>query len=437
MNTKTLTARTVVSLAVFSMAAPAARAAEDFVPLFNGRDLSGWVRVNVAPKTFSVKDGMIVCNGKPTGELRTERMYENFILELEYRHMKPGGNAGVFVWSDAITAPGQPFIRSIEVQVLDGHNSEVATSHGDVFAIHGARMKPDRPHPRGWSRCLPSERRALPAGRWNHYRITCNDGSIKLGVNGKEVSGGTGCSPRKGYICLESEGGVVHFRNLRIRELPSTTPPPEEIAVADRGFQSLYSGVDFTGWKYGKEHEGHWTAKGWILDYDGKGKTLWTEKEYGDFELVVDWRWRRNPVKRLRPVILPSGDYAVDENGRRQQLEVLDAGDSGIFLRGSGRTQINIWCWPVGSGELWSIRNDKGLPPEVRAGAVPKVKADKPIGRWNRFHITMKGERLTVVLNGQAVIDNALVPGVKPRGPIALQHHGDPIQFANIFIREL
>ncbi len=413
-------------------------AGEDgFVPLFNGKDLSGWANVNVAPNTFTVKDGLIICNGKPTGELRTERMYENFILELEYRHMVPGGNAGVFIWSDALTAPGQPFIRAIEVQVLDGRNSDSYTSHGDVFAIHGAVMKPDRPHPGGWMRCLPSERRAKPAGEWNHYRLTCNDGSLKLAVNGKEVSGGSGCKPRKGYICLESEGGIVHFRNLRIKELESTQPQPEEVAEAARGFQSLYTGVDLAGWKYEKEHEGHWTAKDWILDYDGKGKDLWTEKEYGDFELVADWRWTRKPVKRMHPVILPSGDYAVGEDGKELQVEGLDAGDSGIYLRGSGRNQINIWCWPSGSGELWSIRGDKNLPPEVRAAAVPRVKADKPIGQWNRFHITMKGDRLAVILNGKKVIEDALIPGIKPRGAIALQHHGDPIQFANLFIREL
>ena len=79
-------------------------------------------------------------------------------------------------------------------------------------------------------RCLPSERRAKPAGEWNHYRVTCNDGVITLAVNGKVVSGGSACSPRKGYICLESEGSPVEFRDIRIKELPSTDPKPEEIA---------------------------------------------------------------------------------------------------------------------------------------------------------------------------------------------------------------
>src|SRR5260221_7350083 len=182
-----------------------AKDAEKFVPLFNGKDLTGWVPVNVAPGTFTVKDGMIVSTGKPTGTMRTEKMYENFVLELEWRHMVPGGNAGVFIWGDPLTAVGTPFSRGIEVQVLDGRNSDTYTSHGDVFSIWGAHMKPDRPHPKGAERCLPSEWRCKPSPEWNHYRITCNDGVLKLAVNGKEVSGGSSCRPRKGYICLESE----------------------------------------------------------------------------------------------------------------------------------------------------------------------------------------------------------------------------------------
>ncbi len=419
-----------------------ARAEDDgFVPLFNGRDLSGWVNVNCAPNTFTVRDGMIVSTGVPTGVMRTERMYENFVLELEYRHMKPGGNAGLFVWSDALPAPGVPFTRSIEVQILDGVNTDNYTSHGDVFAIHDATFQPDRPHPAGWMRCLPSERRAKPAGEWNHYRVTCNDRSIKLAVNGKEVSGGTMASPCKGYICLESEGSECHFRNLRIKELPSTNPPAEKVARAAEGFQSLYTGVDLSGWKQDEGHKGHWRPLDWRLDYDGKSeaadKDLWTEKEYGDFTLICDWRFTGQPKPTLRPVILPNGDYAVDENGQQKMVEVPDAGDSGIYLRGDSKSQINIWCWPIGSGEVYGYRTDKSQPPEVRAGVTPKVRADKPIGQWNRFEITLRGDRLTVVLNGTTVIENAQLPGVRERGPIALQHHGDPIQFANLFIKEL
>jgi hypothetical protein len=98
--------------------------AAEWEPLFNCNYLSGWVPVNVAPKTFTVRDGIIVSTGKPTGVLRTEKQYENFEIELDWKHIVPGGNAGLFVWSDPITALGEPFTRAIEDQVLDGHHTE-------------------------------------------------------------------------------------------------------------------------------------------------------------------------------------------------------------------------------------------------------------------------------------------------------------------------
>jgi hypothetical protein len=403
--------------------------------------LTGWAVVNVAPNTFTVRDGMIVSTGVPTGTLRTEKQYENFIVELEWRHMKPGGNAGLFVWGDPITAVGQPFSRGIEVQILDGRNSDVYTSHGDIFPIWGAAMEPDRPHPKGSSRCLPSEHRCKPSPEWNHYRVVCNDGVIKLSVNGKEVSGGSECNPRKGYLCLESEGSECHFRNLRICELPSTNPSPEEIALDAEGFAPLYTGIDLSGWKSEKGHAGHWQPKDWVLAYDGQSeaedKNLWTEKEFGNFVMVCDWKLTGKPQRTARPVLLPSGDEAKDDQGNPKMEEVHDAGDSGIYLRGSSKAQVNIWSWPAGSGEVWGYRTDKDQPAAVRAACTPRVKADKPAGQWNRFIITMRGDRLTVKLNGQTVIDNAQLPDVPSRGPIALQHHGDPVQFANLFIREL
>jgi len=202
-----------------------------FRPLFNGKDLAGWVNVNLRPDTFSVRDGVIYCTGKPAGVMRTDRHYENFVLELEWRHLKPKGNAGLFIWSDAKPVSHPRFTRSIEVQILDGRETNSYTSHGDVFAIHGAKMTPDRPHPGGWMRCLPSEKRCKPSPEWNHYQVTCNDGTIQLAVNGKVVSGGSKITPRKGYICLESEGAPIEFRNIRIKELPSTGATAEETAT--------------------------------------------------------------------------------------------------------------------------------------------------------------------------------------------------------------
>ena len=135
-------------------------AEDDFKPLFNGKDLDGWVNVNCAPETWSVIDGQIICTGKPTGILRTKKQYENFILELEWKHLHKDGNAGLFIHSDDITAPGKPFSRSVECQVMDGN-------HGDVFAIHGASMTRDNEDPFyriGWMRTFPREERANPYG---------------------------------------------------------------------------------------------------------------------------------------------------------------------------------------------------------------------------------------------------------------------------------
>ncbi len=203
---------------------------DGFVPLFDGKTLDGWVNVNTAADTWSVRDGLLHCTGQPTGALRTPRQYENFILELEWRHLKAGGNAGVFIWASPLAAPGVPFLRAIEVQVLDhGYgNTESHTTHGDVFAIHGATMKPFAPS-KGM-RSFPTEQRSKPSPEWNHYRITCQDGTIRLAVNGKEVSGGSECVWRKGYIGLESEGSPVDWRNIRIKELPSTGATAEQSA---------------------------------------------------------------------------------------------------------------------------------------------------------------------------------------------------------------
>jgi len=416
---------------------------EEFVSLFNGSNLEGWVNVNCAPETWTVRDEMIICSGVPTGVLRTEKQYENYILELEWRHMVKGGNAGLFIHSDDLPVTGKPFTRSTEVQILDGQNTGSYTSHGDVFGIQGATMTPDKLHPNGWMRSLPSEQRCNPAGQWNHYRIESRNGTIALAVNGKVVTLAFHANPRKGYICLESEGGVVHFRNIRICELPGSNPPDDVVAQKDRGFRSLYNGLDLRGFKQAPGNKGHWNAKDWILDYDGKSeakgddRNLWTEEEFGNFTLIVDWRLPDKPTADNVPVILPDGSEANDAMGKPLTVPVMDAGDSGIYLRSVSKSQINIWNWPVGSGEIWGYRRDNNMPPEVRSGATPILNADNPVGQWNRFEITAIGDKVTVVLNGKTVIREARLPGLPERGPIALQHHGDHIQFANIYIKEL
>lgn len=412
-----------------------------FVSLFNGT-LSGWTNVNTFPTTWSVgadeRGGPVIhCSGSPTGVLRTNEQFENFVLEMEWRHLKPQSNAGLFVWSDAITARGQPFTRSVEVQVMDGMEGQGYSSDGDVFPIHGAVMTP-LTRPSG-SRAMPLEKRMNGSPMWNHYRVECINGELSLAVNGKVVTRGKDIAPRKGYICLESEGGPIDFRNIRIKVLPASSPglSPEQVAGVDEGFVSLLSDEELSQWDLSSENAAHWAMDDWVLRYDGKGTHLATKKQYRNYELIADWRFPGKAKDDKVPVILPDGTSKVDAAGGIVTEPIKNAGDTGIYLRGTERSQVNIWCWPIGSGELWDVRNDKNVSKEVRAGATPKTCADAPAGQWNRFRIRLVGDRVTVDLNGKRVIENAQIPGINERGPILLQHHGDAVEWANIYIKEL
>src|SRR5262249_45263826 len=163
------------------------------------------------------------------------------------------------------------------------------------------------------------------------------------------------------------------------------------------------------------------------------------------------WRFKTTEKGYLNkvPIILPDGTHKKDENGKEIKVEIEDV-DSGIYLRGQADAQVNIWMWPVGSGEAWGYRTKKTSPPWVKAPVTPRKKRDRRRGEWTTCEITMKGDRLWVKLNGETVIENAQLPGVAASGPIALQHHGSwdakkgawtgppsLIQFKNIFIHEL
>ncbi|MEZ6141773.1 MAG: DUF1080 domain-containing protein [Zavarzinella sp.] len=269
---------------------------DGFVSIFNGKDLSGWHNVNCHPSTFFVKDGKIITTGKPTGFLRSLKHYENFILEMEWMHINKEevGNSGLFIWGDPLPAIGSPYTRGIEVQVLVNLEKENAyTSHGDIFSIWGATCVPDRPHPMGWARCLPSERRCKGGGEWNHYRVEAINGSVKLHVNGKEVSGVTKSSPRKGYIALESEGAECHFRNIRIKELPSTQPKATEIAELAKDHLLMFNGLDMTGWEFSKEHAKQWSYGGGNLRTKATDRPipLTFETPLANGELQFDFRY--------------------------------------------------------------------------------------------------------------------------------------------------
>jgi len=203
---------------------------------------------------------------------------------------------------------------------------------------------------------------------------------------------------------------------------PDDNKPPE-------GFVALFNGKDLTGWQglveinkrakdpaeYAKQVEAanakvlpNWTVKDGILYYDGKSQSLQTVKDYGDFELMMDWKLEKN-------------------------------GDSGIYIR--GQPQIQIWdpasptAKNVGSGGLFNNQKNPNKALKV---------ADKPVGEWNHFHITVKGDKVTVILNGEKVVDETVLENYFERGqplpevgPIELQHHGDRLWFKNMYIKEL
>lgn len=251
------------------------------------------------------------------------------------------------------------------------------------------------------------------------------------------------------------------MRNIILLTVAAFSLAISRPAAADDGFTSLFNGKDFTNWKVPEGDNGHWKIIDGVIDYDAeseapKDKNLWTEKEYGDFTFRCDWRIKATPYLNPRvPVIRLDGTHKRDADGKPITMTLPDS-DSGILLRGAEiggaarfqKAQVNIWCWPYGSGEVYGYRMDESMPISVRAGVLPKQNADNNIGEWNTFEITVRGDRLTVVNNGHKVIDNAELPGLPTRGPVGLQHHGSKkngewtsppalVQFRNIAIKEL
>ncbi len=392
-----------------AFSAPPAEDEEGFVPLFDGKSLDGWMGAK-----YLVENGMLVCPAKGGGTILTKKQYDNFILRFEFR-LTPGGNNGV-----AIRAPakGNPAYQGMEIQILDNSSPRYAKLrpaqyHGSIYDV------------------VPAKRGALkPVGEWNSEEIVAHGQFIKVTLNGqvivdanldeitdpKVLKNHPGLKRPRGHIGFMGHGSRVEFRNIRIKELLNVPPP---------GYVALFNGKDLTGWKglvanppkrakmtpeelaaaQKKADEimrAHWSVQDGILVFDGQGQNLCTAKDYGDFDLWVDWK-------------------------------IEPGGDSGIYLRGT--PQVQIWDRPEGSGGLY---NNKKNPSK------PLKRADNPPGEWNTFRIIMVGDKVTVYLNGQLVVDNVTMENywerdkpIYPTGPIELQSHRSKLWFKNIFIREL
>lgn len=208
---------------------------DDTQPGWHALTAHDFTKVNSADDTWTWKDDLLMCTGSPTSVMRTQKIYRNFEMVVEWCHQKPAGNSGVFVWTtpesiEKLTSSKQPGLPDgIEVQILDhafteqmkaaGKATDWFGTNGDVFPVRVQMTPIGKTSPNG-ERSFPRKLLSKGHGQWNHYYIRAINGEVRLWVNGEEVSGGTNCNPAQGYLCLESEGSPIHFRHLRIRELP-------------------------------------------------------------------------------------------------------------------------------------------------------------------------------------------------------------------------
>jgi hypothetical protein len=240
-------------------------------------------------------------------------------------------------------------------------------------------MKPFGRH-RG-ERSFPSEERSKGTPEWNHYRIVCTNGVLRLSVNGKEVSGGEDCNYRKGYLALESEGAPVEFRNVRIQELPSSHTPVNLTAPEDTGLRTIFTGLDLRGWKTNAATVQRWGVRGERLSLRGgeanPDATLWSEKDYGDAEFVFDCR----PAKPADGKPMP--------------------------------------------------------PPTVVVRGVEVELADASAGNYQRYSITAKGNEIVVKRGDKESQRVPLPTSAKTREPFGLRDIGAAMELMNLYAREL
>jgi hypothetical protein len=449
--------------------------AQQWIPLFNGKNLDGWTpKFAEMPlgenhnNIFRVEGGLLKVSYADSakfdgrfGHLFYKTPYSHYRIRGEVRftgEQAAGGpewafrNNGFMLHCQApeTMALKQPFPNSIEMQFL-GNAPEKGPGFsnrpmGNLFTP-GTKVTLKGKESEGGGDTSSSE--PFSGLEWVSVEAEVRGGDeIIHYVNGKEVLRyqnmklDDGTPLASGYIAIQAETHNTEFRKIELLPLPGNQCVPN-------GMTSLFDGKSLDGWRLGPKSEGHWKIVDGVIDYDAlAGEHLWTNESFGDFELHVDWRIKETHGLYDVPTVLPDGSHKKDADGKDITTPTPNA-DSGILLRGEMKSQCNIWCWPIGSGEVYGYRMDNNMPPEVRAAVTPKLRADKPVGEWNRFIIRMIGDRLTVSLNGQVVIENAQLPGIPTSGPIGFQHHGGRekdgtydnasalVQFRNVFIRKL
>tara|TARA_R110002049_G_scaffold309268_1_gene519567 strand:- start:90731 stop:91507 length:777 start_codon:yes stop_codon:yes gene_type:complete len=233
-----------------------------------------------------------------------------------------------------------------------------------------------------------------------------------------------------------------------VADEPSGQPPGflKQEQLTELGFHPLLAPDDPTleKWNATETHSSHWIVRDGVIRYDGDcGKLtgderhLWSKQSFRDLQCYVEWRFPSEPTPQPQPIVLWNGDFLRDEHGKRITRLGLDAGDSGILFRGTMACQANIWCQELGSGEVNAYRTNNKLTTRLRQSCIPFARADNPIGQWNAFLITLQNDRLSVQLNGQPVVKTRRLPNLPESGPIGFQHHGDAVEFRNIWVKEL
>lgn len=418
-------------LVCIAMVGAAANAfAGEWQPLFDGKSLNGW---EGATNGYVAVDGVLKCQKNAGGKIVTSKEYADFEMEFEFK-LTPGANNGLGI---RCKPTGDAAYEGMELQILDDTAPQYANLkpyqyHGSIYGVVPAK--------RGHQK---------PIGEWNHERVTAVGDHIKVELNGVVITEARldqlepvdgkkhpGLHWPTGRIGFLGHGAELEFRNIRIREIAKTPP---STATADNtpppGFDALFNGRDLTGWKglvadpikrakmtpeqlaaaqqkADESMRAHWRVEDGQLVFDGKGQSLCSLKDYGDFELWVDWK------------IPPKGDSGIYVRGS-PQIQIWDTENADGFKHGCDK----------GSGALWN--NQKG-------GNRPLVKADKPVGQWNSMFVRMVGEKVTVKLNDQLVLDNVVMENywdrsqpIFPTGQIELQNHGNELRFKNVYVREL
>lgn len=436
-----LCASATFSLAELAPAGPTLKMLEeikDWEPLFDGSTLKGW-----KGEGYAVENGAIYCTPKGSF-LQTEKEYGDFVLDFEFQ-LTAGANNGIGL---RYPGSGDAAYAGMEIQVLDDRHEKYKglqtwQYHGSVYGVQPSTQ---------------AEKSLLkPIGEWNRQQILCIGDHVKVILNGETITDVylTGKKPihdakhpglerTAGTIAFCGHGDRVGYRNLKVKHFAPAAPVLSGNAdnTAPAGFTALFNGKDLTGWKglmkgpaeypAGRRNlspeqsaelekdaeavmKGAWSVKNGELHYTGKGRSLATDKKYGDFDFYVDWKIPANADSGIYLRGLP-------------QVQIWDPANAGQFQHGNQK----------GSGGLW---NNSG---PGKDGKDPLVKADKAIGEWNTFHIRMVGDRATIYLNGQKVVNNSILENLWEKGQpipreeqIELQNHGDELSFKNIYVRAL